>query len=266
MTLGRSPTFKTILMKLAPIYCAVAVGLAASEVGRAQFFDFNDGNAGGLTEYNPLTAVGMPGTYSFSDGTVRLQHSGVPEAMAGIVGPGRLGYVNSTSVSNFSSSVEIVAWQESGNQFGLAARVSEVGLGTSDGYGLFYSINTGTLLFNRLTNEAGTLIGTQATFNLEAGNTYRLLFTGEGSTLTGTMQQKAGEDLFFDIAQITAEDATYASGISGVLALACACDPTSAVDVTFDNLFLAVPEPEEYAAAMALGLVGFALYRRRRTN
>lgn len=260
-------------MKLAPIYCAVAVGLAASEVGCAQFFDFNDGTAGGLVEYNPLAGLGMGGTYSFSDGAARLQHPGVPAELAGTVGQGRLGYVNSTSVSDFNSSVEILVSEGTTGQIGLVARVSDPGLGTSDGYALLYSFTTEVLYFASFADESPTSLGglddenSFANLALEAGVTYRMRFLGEGTTLTGIVEQATeGGELFIPVAEVFIEDGTYASGLSGILGVACECDPAGAVDVTFDNLFVAVPEPHEYAAAMGLGLFGFALYRRRRAN
>jgi hypothetical protein len=257
-------------MKPTSLSCALVLVLTASAVSHAQFFDFNGGTAGSLTAYNPLATVGMGGTFSFPAGAAQFQHPGVPEPFVGEVGPARLGYHNSTSVSDFNSSVEIISWNESAQQsIALVARLDNLGLGTTSGYGLFYSFNTEDFSFASLSNEAATALTTtdhnnfSASVTLQPGTTYRMMFMGEGTTLTGIMQEQVGVELFIDIAFITIDDDTYASGLSGVLATTCGCAPTSPVDVTIDNLFVAVPEPHEYAAATALGLIGFAFYRRR---
>src|SRR4051812_7896796 len=129
------------------IVCVTLGLLALASMARAAQFsdDFNDNNDTGWTRYD-LSAVGAGATFSFPNGnSYRIQ---APKPPAG-VGPARAaGYINSLNLSTFSVSVDLVDWNTSttvNQAFGILARLSNVGLTTTNGYSLTYAPTGSTL-------------------------------------------------------------------------------------------------------------------------
>jgi hypothetical protein len=79
---------------------------------------------------------------------------------------------------------------------------------------------------------------------------------------TGSLYSLA--DLGTPLATITGADATYASGITGLVVFdnSGAAEPQRGADTTFDN-FVAAVVPEPGSAGVLLVLAAFALRRRR---
>src|SRR5690349_763526 len=102
--------------------------------------DFNDGNDNGWTRYDPIGTV-LPGlaTFSFPNGGYRIQTAASPAP--GQVGPGRAGsFRMETSYTDFYITVDILNFDTNVNQaFGILARVTDIGLGTSDGYAMTWN-------------------------------------------------------------------------------------------------------------------------------
>jgi hypothetical protein len=156
------------------------------------------------------------------------------------------------SYSDFYVSADIVAWaQNTAQEFGLLARVSDVGPGTTDGYA-FGLASGGTVKpgensvqIVRLENEAThDVLGSGPTGKSEMpipdlvpGKTYRLVFMGRGNDLEGRLFELP--NLTTPIAVVsgnTAGDATrLTSGWCGLVA--SGSELTSEVDVTFDNYY-----------------------------
>ena len=241
------------------IVCVAALASLATAV--AQSFDFNAGTDTGLTRYNPLSPFGVGASYSFPGGdTYRIN---VPSSspFTGSVGPGRAGAFSSVTQTDYTVSVDLVDWNNSLSQgFGPAARVQQVGLGTTDAYSFAYVTSAQVAIIQRFDNEAGTSLNL-APITLDPAQDYRMVFSGSGSSLTGTIY--ALSDLGTPLVTVNTTDATYASGFSGVLMATTVTAPTGASDATFDN-FSAVPEPCEYAAVAGVFVGGFALWRRQR--
>jgi hypothetical protein len=79
-----------------------------------------------------------------------------------------------------------------------------------------------------------------------------------GSSIIGSLWNvgQAGTSL---VLQLSATDATYASGAAGLFVVGQAPMPTE--DTTFDNFLVVVPEPGT-GALLLLGLAGFIAGRR----
>jgi hypothetical protein len=241
------------------IVCVAALASLATAV--AQSFDFNAGTDTGLTRYNPLSPFGVGASYSFPGGdTYRIN---VPSSspFTGSVGPGRAGAFSPVTQADFTVSVDLVGWNDALSQgFGPVARIQQPGLGTTDAYSFAYITSTDVAIIGRYDNEVGTALN-GASITLDPALDYRMVFTGIGSTLTGSIFSLS--DLSTPLVTVSTTDATYASGFSGVLVATTVNVPAGSSDVTFDNLS-AVPEPGEFAAVAGALLGGFALWRRQR--
>jgi autotransporter-associated beta strand protein len=200
----------------------------------AIFDDFNDGNDNGWTRLSPLTVPGAPAVYSFPGGN-RYQISSPVSPNPGLFGPARAGSLrlDQSYATYFQQSVDIVDWDntQSGTTIGMLARVSNAGLGTTDGYSLTVNLN-GVFEINRITDEqSAAVIATASIAALNSANDYRLVFIGEGSTLIGQIFNLA--NLSTPIATISGIDATYASGNSGLFIFSSS--DTQTASATFDN-------------------------------
>jgi hypothetical protein len=247
------------MLKSKSIVCLAA--LASLTTAVAQTFDFNAGLDTGLTRYNPLSPFGVGASYSFPGGDTYQVSVPSSSPLTVSVGPGRAGAYSPVTQTDFTVAVDLVAWNDSLSQgFGPAARIGQVGLGTTDGYSFAYVTSADVAIIQRFDNEAGTGLNL-APITLNPALDYRMVFSGTGSTLTGSIY--ALSDLNTPLVTVSTTDATYASGFSGVLVATTVSVPTGASDATFDNLSV-VPEPGEYAAVAGALLGGFALWRRQR--
>ena len=140
------------------------------------------------------------------------------------------------------------------NSVGVAARSDLSG----NGYGLIYDFASSE--FHLLRIDAGVLdyIDSEGALGLPAAADYFLKLSITGSSLIGELYDSEGGSL---LETVTATDATYASGFSGVLVFAdlgTAGSPTKGV---WDNI-VSIPEP----TSLSLSLMGVAmlLIRARR--
>jgi hypothetical protein len=212
--------------------------------------DFNDGNDAGWTHYDPLAAFQAPDNktvYEVVDGHYRIATP--PSADPAQLGPARAGSVRQdANLADFSVAVDLLDWDTGLNQaFGILARVSTPGLGTTNGYAL--SINaTGALDISVVTGEAPDDIDPGVSAFLDpSSNDYRLVFEGRGPNLTGKLFNLT--DLTTPIMTTHATDATYASGGSGVFVFDNTRTASGSADVTFDNFSATVPAPADRTIA-----------------
>ena len=98
----------------------------------AQFDDFNDGDDRGWTRISPLAFLGVPGVFTITNGGYRIQTIR-PSPNPAMLGPPRAYSLRRDVVyTDFYESVDLVNWRDDLLQgFGLAARVSRPGLGSS---------------------------------------------------------------------------------------------------------------------------------------
>jgi len=235
--------------------------LALAQTSRGQSFNFNTGNDTGFTHYSPLGAFGAGGTFSFPGGGYRIQAPSSPSP--GAAGPGRAGsFVMGTNYTTFSASVDLVDWDNSLDQaFGLLARTSSIGLGTTNGYAFTYATDGPSIDISRVTGEQAKNLGSMAV-TLDPAKDYRLVFQGVGDSLTGAVYDLT--DLTTPLAVATATDATYTAGVNGVFVFDNSPTKDQPADATFDNFSATstVPEP---AAISAILFAALACYRRSRT-
>jgi hypothetical protein len=210
--------------------------------------DFNDGNDAGWNHYAPLDQFGAPSTYELTNGTYRIAASESPDP--GQLGPARAGsFRNDANFSDFTASIDLIDWDPSLDQaFGILARTSTPGLGSTNGYALSYSPLSGDLDISKVTGEAPDDLdpGARVILDPTAGD-YRLVFEGRGDRLTGKL---------FDLTNLTtplmtthAIDGTYASGIIGVFVFSNTGDGSGPADATFDNYSADVAGPVDHTIA-----------------
>lgn len=226
--------------KLAFLLLAALPGIAL-----AQTDDFDDGDDQGWTQYDPIGShPQLPNiaTFSFPNGGYRIQTS--PSPAPGSVGPGRAGSLRmEVTYTDFYITVDIVNFDPDADQaFGILARCTEIGLGTTDGYAMTWDKAGGDLDITAFLNEdpnapnghAVTVSGNDRA-PLVPGRSYRMVFSGKGTQLTAEVYDLPNLDT--PLASITGTDATYASGVAGLITFDNSSAETGITDVTFDNYF-----------------------------
>jgi hypothetical protein len=137
-------------------------------------------------------------------------------------------------------SIDIVNWDDTRPQAaGILARVQNAGLGTTIGYAFTWSRGdtadnmAGGLDISVITGEAPTgltLTGSDQ-IHLTTGNSYRFTFIGHGTNFEGRVYQLPNTTTPINV--VTGTDATYASGVGGLVI--SDNSGTNTCDVTFDN-------------------------------
>ena len=184
-------------------------------------------------------------------------------------GTGKYGFVGSAvtglTVDNGYVQSDVVSWQGLGlnGAWGVASRLK--GLSTPlglTGYAFVFEPygngGAGDIRLERLGppsifNSLGALNVT-----LTPGTQYTLTLETTDTTIVGSLWNvgQVGTSL---VGQVTATDATYASGGVGMFAVCQAPMPT--VDTTFGNYLVMIPEPGS-GLLLLLGLAGFVAGRR----
>src|SRR5436190_1351234 len=150
--------------------------------------NFNTGTDAAWSRYQPLSAFGAPGTFTFPNGnTYRIAAAASPAPTT--LGPGRAGsFRTTTSYTDFDMSVDIVDFDNSQANMviGMLGRGATPGLQTTDGYALI--IGAGQLSIQVIDNEVATaVVANNPTVTYTPGTVYRAFFRGQGATLTGEL-------------------------------------------------------------------------------
>lgn len=255
LTLG-SPVSRSNALPAAPAWArwragclALAAGLTLglAPLASAQWDDFSSGTDAGWTHYDPLSVLfGPMVSYTVVNQAYRIQTAipPVPDA-----GPGRGGsFRMEKTYTNFYVSVDLVGWDDAARQvFGVAARITTPGLGTTAGYLFNYDRSSGTnggdFDLSRITNEQADQIQTgPSAYHLMAGRSYRLVFVGKGPYLDAYVYELPQTNT--PVLHLAGMDTTYASGVSGLIVADNPDDAISVVgDATFDNYFATDREP-----------------------
>lgn len=215
----------------------------------AQSDDFNDNNDTGWTKYDPLGTVGLgpQGRWSFSNGTYRIQASRNP-AIPASAGPARAGSYRTNDYTDFYMSADIVNWDESMDQaIGFLARMTQLGLGTTDGYALTYQVPDHDIDITRFTDEGAVELTSiplspSDDITMVPGRSYRYVWIGKGSEFTVRIYELP--NLETPILECTGSDGVYTNGVCGFLVYDNSTGGAAGVaDATFDNYFATKSEP-----------------------
>jgi len=244
------------------IVCACLLALLLGGKGAlAQTDNFNGSTDAGWTHYDPFASFGAPATFSVANGqyTISAQPSPSPSQL----GPSRAGSLRTdVTYSNFSVGIDLDAWtMDHDVALGILARVTNPGLGMTNGYAFTYSTGGHSIDLSKVTGEQpDALASTSVT--LDPNQTYRLVLTGIGPALTGQVFNTS--DLTTPVASISASDATYGSGINGLVVFdnTNTSNGTFGASGTYDNYAASVPTPEPVTGAV-LVLVPLLSLRKR---
>src|SRR2546427_6883239 len=100
--------------------------------------------------------------------------------------------------------------------FGILARLENVGPGTTIGYVFTYQELDHKVSISSITNEAASdLPATSTSITLFRTNSYRFVFTGQGTNFEGRIYQLPDTDN--PIIAVSGSDDKYSNGIGGLL-------------------------------------------------
>lgn len=181
------------------------------------------------TRFNPLGFA----TFTFTGGVARLSSPAPSAGSYPIFGPARLALFGPTTFTRTVISADLVAWGPTRNIPGVFARASNITLGGTRGYSFGVIPSSGEVAIHRVTGEVPTPISAVNFITVTPGHSYRIILICAGSNITGRIFDRA--DLTNPMIELTASDATYTSGLAGIVN---AADSLTAIDASFDN-FLA---------------------------
>jgi hypothetical protein len=228
----------------------VLLGASFTGIGTswAQSDNFEDGNDLGWTRYDPIGSHPLlPDIASFSAASKAYRIRTVPSPSPEAAGPARAGAIrNDVSYTDFYVTVDLVDWDESFQQsVGILARVTEAGLGSTDGYVMTYNFLGKDIDITRFQNEdpagGGLTLTGEDSLELVKGKKYRLVFFGRGTEFGARVFDL--ENLETPLVDCTGSDTTYPSGVCGLLVYDNSAAETMGTDATFDNYFAVREEP-----------------------
>lgn len=235
---------------LAGVLCGVALFASTCPVF-AQSDDFNDGNDLGWSRYDPIGShPQLPdiASYSVINGAYRIWTT--PSPLAEVVGPARAGSIRTdVTYTDFYVTVDLVDWDETLQQsVGILGRVTDIGLGTTDGYVLTYNFLGQDIDITQFTNEDPAapngrnlpLSGPDELI-MEKGKSYRMVFWGRRTELGARIFELP--NLTTPLLDVTTTDTTFASGYCGLLVYDNSDAANMATDATFDNYSALTEEP-----------------------
>ncbi|MEO6036584.1 MAG: hypothetical protein ABIQ35_15140 [Verrucomicrobiota bacterium] len=218
-----------------------------------QFSDGNDTNNPAWDHLDPLGGVtAAPATFTVSNGVYRIVS---PVPMAPDAGPARAGsLLRNVDYSDFYVSVDVIDFDDTVRQaFGIAARVSTPGLGTTDGYlfswepgsGTLPGTNGGDLDISVLADEAPIrqIETAPSGLHLTRGKSYRFVFMGHGADFEGQVYELP--DTTNPLIRLPANDPDnlYPSGLVGLVVADQGSGELNKGDATFDNFLATTDEP-----------------------
>jgi hypothetical protein len=236
-------------VRLASQFLALGIALAGSSKSLAQTDDFDDGNDTGWTRYNPFSGVAPNlARWEFTNGGYRIRTTAPSPSQQ--LGAGRAGSLRAEVYTNFYITVDIVNWDDTlPHAAGILARVQTPGLGTTTGYAFTWdrgnpaSETAGDVDISKITGEApsGVVISGADQIHLEPGKSYRFVFIGRDTELQGRVYELPDTDT--PKVTIVGNDATYTTGVGGLVIYDNSTGATNICDITFDSFFAAIAEP-----------------------
>ena len=227
--------------------------------GPTYFDSFNDGNdtqpLPAWIQYDPIGGMtAPPASFTFPGGnSYRII---APLALAPDAGPARAASFRPEIYTDFYSSVDLLDWDDTTRQaFGLIARASNIGLGSTTGYLFTWELGSGTLpntngggtdisiVRNEAANGVTYLPEESRTVHLVKGRKYRLTLLAKGFDFIGKIYDLT-ENPSVPILTTHGTDLTssFSAGQVGLIA-ASQAPITASGDATFDNFLITGAEP-----------------------
>jgi len=230
------------------------------------FTDGNDTANPAWVHYDPLGGLGAPFAPASFITTGGVYHIIAPAPPVGDAGPARAGsFLAGVNLTDFYVSADVIDFDDTVRQaFGIAARINNPGLGTTDGYlfswepggGTLPGSTNGDLDISRLVAEApiGQIETEPSSLHLERGKSYRFVFLGSGTNFEGRVYEYP--DLSNPIKTLPGNDPDnlYPSGMVGLI-VASQGDITVSGNAIFDNFLATTAEPKLTAAAVGNSVV-----------
>ena len=198
---------------------------------------------------------GGTATFSFPSGATASRHRPPPRAF----GPARAGSNRLDRPTGFVVSVDGLNWDNTlDGVFGVSARIRHARLARPTAMLIFFNQNN-ELEINRFDDENDIELSVTSVA-LDPALDYRFVFRGTGGDFVGEIFDLT--NLSVPLATVSAFDATYTTGSSGLLVASDGPVGTTA-DATFDNFLVTVPEPSTGLAVLfAAGLLTGRARRR----
>ncbi len=236
--------------------------LGGLDSAQGQTDDFADGDDVGWTRFDPIGQLtGEPfAAHIVQSGQYRLSANPSPDPAT--VGPARVAsYRADTVFTHFTAVVDVVSWNAALDQaIGLLARIQpNPAAGSLSGYSLNYQPGDEDIEINRLTAEVPVNLARMAV-NLAPGESYRFVFTGQGSQLRAAVYSLASP--LVPVVTLAAVDTQFSQGHCGIFAYDAS--NTGAVNATFDS-YSAGPK-EVPTLAFAASATDFSVFWPRRTG
>ena len=216
------------------------------------FLGLSDGPTGGFTN-----GIVSPGVYQLAvAGPVGLAPTGGAAVVAGWV---------TDPFSDATGGLRVRAVINPNNvtqseNIGVLAYLDPA---TLNGYALTMNFQPGTLDISIFAGGSETtLAGNNIPGTFPSTDTFTLEFLLTGGTLTGRVYDSLSNP---PLLEVSATDATYSSGLAGILAQRAQTTPT--LNGTFGTVTAVVPEPSAgVLAAAGVASIGCLLMRRRRPS
>jgi hypothetical protein len=217
----------------------------------AQIDNFDDGNDNGWSHFDPIGSHPLtpPSWVTFDASSKALNIKAPGQNINPQLGPSRGAVFQPNIYSDFWISVDIVDWDPSQRQaIGILARIQpNPSLGNAQGYLLSFQPQENDIQISRIVGEepAG-YIGDdpQLTIQPQPGEGVRLVFTGQGNTLTGKAYSLSDPDLL--LAESSGTDNSFNQGVAGLLAFDFSAGGNNLIDATFDNYAAGAEEPYQF--------------------
>ncbi len=228
------------------------------------FDNFNDGNDSTNPKWNRYDPIGgltaPPASFLFPGGRYQLK---APAQLAPNcdAGPARIGSFLANEYGDFYVSADLIDFDDTIRQaFGIAARITTPGLGSTGGYlfswepgsGALPGETNGDLDISLLVDEAASkqIETAPSGLHLTKGKSYRFVFMGQGNNFEARVYELPDLTTPLIVLPGTDPDSTYPSGLLGLIAASNGACETGA-DATWDNFLVTTAEP-----ALSIALSG----------
>jgi hypothetical protein len=215
---------------------------------QSDFFNHEGGEGWTQLDFIGQSLGSSHAVFEVQAGQYRLSCGAPPEADVGVARVAS--YRMDQGYGSFLAVVDVVSWNQALDQsFGLLGRLQgNPQPGAMSGYSLTYGPYTRQLAISRLDAEVAVPLAS-FTVSLPPGDAYRLVFSGEGSALSGAVYNLSAP--LQPMAVLSATDGRFWAGFCGLLGTARV--PDGEVKVTFDSYEAGPASPPELGFSVEAG-------------